>query len=439
MSSPILAQSRPLQRLDYYQASAGAAKQYASAIGTTDVDVLVIGGGYAGLGTALGLAERGQSGVALIEAEHIGYGASGRNGGFVFAGYSLEESALVAQLGPERARSLYERTRKAVALVRTRIANHRIDCDVVDEGVIWANWFRDPTPLQRRQTLLRQQFDVHWDDIGADQLRALLNTDRYHGGLWERDALHLHPLKWARGLAAAAQRLGVAIHEHSAAASLRRDGDGWRVSTRDGAIFNARWVVLCCGGYLAGLRAAIDRAVLPIATYVMATEPLGERLPSAFTGTRAAVYDTRFAFDYYRPLADTRILWGGRISILDRAPEAVARLLRADLLRVYPQLQGVVVEFAWSGLMSYARHSMPQIGQLEPGLWFAQAFGGHGLATTMAAGEALAAAIAEGDRGWQDFAPFGLPWAGKPVGFIAAQLTYSWMQWRDAWKAAREA
>jgi gamma-glutamylputrescine oxidase len=193
--------------------------------------------------------------------------------------------------------------------------------------------------------------------------------------------------------------------------------------------------VLCCGGYLAGLAPKVDRSVLPIATYVMATAPLGDRLQKAFAGTRAAVYDTRFAFDYYRPLADTRILWGGRISILDRSPAAVARLLRGDLLRVYPQLEGVGIDFAWSGLMSYARHKMPQVGRLEPGLWYAQGFGGHGLATTIAAGETLAAAIAENDPAWRDYAPFGLPWAGKPIGFAAAQLTYSWAQLRDAWNA----
>jgi gamma-glutamylputrescine oxidase len=422
---------------DYYQASAGVATQYARAIGATDVDVLVIGGGYAGLATAVGLAERGLHEVALIEAEHVGFGASGRNGGFVFAGYSLGEAALLSRLGVEHARRLYARTNRAVSLVRGRIAQNQIDCDLVDEGVIWANWFRDPEMLNARKRLLSEKFDVHWDTIEADQLRGLLNTTRYHGGLWERDALHLHPLKWARGLAAAATTKGVRIYEHSAAARIARSGVGWRVETASGAVLNAREVVLCCGGYLAGLRREIDRSVLPIATYVTATEPLGERLQSAFASTRAAVYDTRFAFDYYRPLADTRLLWGGRISILDRSPAAVARLLRHDLLRVYPQLEGVQIEFAWSGLMSYARHEMPQVGQLEPGLWFAQAFGGHGLATTIAAGETLAAAIAEGDNGWRDFAPFGLPWAGKPMGFVAAQLTYSWAQLRDAWNARK--
>ena len=173
--------------------------------------------------------------------------------------------------------------------------------------------------------------------------------------------------------------------------------------------------------------------MLPIATYVMATEPLGDRLRDAMS-TKAAVYDSRFAFDYYRPLPDTRLLWGGRISIRERSPTAVARLLYGDLMKVFPQLEGTRVDYAWSGLMSYARHEMPQIGRVEDGLWVAQAFGGHGVAPTTFAGEVLAAAIAEGDPRWREFSDYGLVSALKPAGFLGAQLSYWWLQARDAWK-----
>jgi gamma-glutamylputrescine oxidase len=154
--------------------------------------------------------------------------------------------------------------------------------------------------------------------------------------------------------------------------------------------------------------------------------------------TNAAIYDTRFAFDYYRPLPDTRLLWGGRISVLDRSPEAVKRLLYRDLLKVFPQLQGLRIDHAWSGLMSYARHQMPQIGQIEDGLWLAQAFGGHGVAPTTFAGEILASALAEGDTRWREFADYGLVSAIKPAGFVGAQLSYWWAEIKDAWKSARE-
>ncbi|CAH2938277.1 MAG: FAD-dependent oxidoreductase [uncultured Paraburkholderia sp.] len=215
---------------------------------------------------------------------------------------------------------------------------------------------------------------------------------------------------------------------------LQRDGAGFVVHTPHGAV-DARHVVMAGGGYARNVYAKVERAVLPIATYVMATEPLGARLQDAI-GTRAAVYDTRFAFDYYRPLPDTRILWGERISVRDRAPQVIARLLRRDLLKVYPQLHDVRVDYAWGGLMSYARHKMPQIGRSADGVWHAVGFGGHGMAPTTVC-ELLAAAIA-GERPVPEaFATFGLTPAYGALGLAAAQLTYTTMQARDALAARR--
>lgn len=419
----------------YYRATRRESDHYVPLAGTGKARVAVVGGGYAGLATALGLAERGFEGVTLLEAESIGFGASGRNGGFVFGGYSLGEAALQAQVGAETARWMYGLTQAAVRTIRARIDRYRIQCDPVDAGVIWANWFDDPEVLESRRRLLADAFDVHWQPISAEALRAQLLTARYHGGLYEADAFHIHPLNHALGMARAAAELGVQIHGGSDVRAIERAGSGWRVRTAAGEV-RADQVVIAGGGYLKGLAPRLQRALLPIATYVAVTEPLGERLQQAIR-TRAAVYDTRFAFDYYRALPDTRILWGGRISILDRSPAAVAALLRRDLARVYPQLGEVRIDYAWSGLMSYARHEMPQIGQLEPGLWYAQAFGGHGVATTTAAGELLAHAIAEDNRDWQRFAPFGLTRTWRPFGFLGAQATYSWLQWRDAWKERR--
>jgi gamma-glutamylputrescine oxidase len=397
-----------------------------------DADVCVIGGGFAGLNTALGLCERGMRDVVVLEAERIGHGASGRNGGFVFSGFSRGEADLLRDLGPVRARALHAGTVAAVDLIRARCQRHAIDCDLVDEGVIWANWFRDPAGLHARQRLLSEHFGVDWQWIPRTRMRELLDTDRYADGLFEPNAFHFHPLKYVHGVARAAIGLGARIHESTPAIALAHDGAGWRVRTPEGEV-RARHVVLACGGYLAGLRREVDAAVLPIATYVMVTAPLGERLSSVLR-TRAAVYDTRFAFDYYRPLPDTRLLWGGRISVRDRSPAQVQRLLLRDLARVYPQLADVRIDFAWSGLMSYARHEMPQIAQVEEGLWVAQAFGGHGVAPTTFAGEILAAAIAEDDPRWREFADYGLVSALKPAGFLGAQLTYWWLQMRDAFR-----
>jgi gamma-glutamylputrescine oxidase len=426
----------PSSTVSYYRATATPYAAGTPLQGKAHARVAVIGGGFAGLNTALGLAERGVQDVVLLESEQVGFGASGRNGGFVFAGYSLGEQSLLDQLGEARAQALFKLTTEAVECIRQRVARYAIACDAVDQGVIWANWFRDPAVLRQRQQLLAEHYGVQWQWMSEAELRDCVRSERYHEGLFERDALHLHPLNYAIGLAAAATEQGVRIHEHSRVNGLVRAGLQWRLRTAQGELLVDQ-VVLACGGYLAGLQKPIDRAILPIATYVMVTEPLGTRLDDCLH-TRAAVYDSRFAFDYYRALPDTRLLWGGRISIRNRSAQAVQRLLTKDLLRVFPQLQGVKVDHAWSGLMSYARHQMPQIGGSDNGLWWAQAFGGHGLAPTCAAGELLAAAIADGDDRWKQFADYGLSSTHRPLGYLGAQATYWWQQGQDWLKTRLE-
>ncbi|AHE35358.1 FAD-dependent oxidoreductase [Burkholderia pseudomallei] len=419
---------------NYYEATV-TRTPYPALAERIDTDVCIVGGGLAGLSTALGLVERGVRDIALLDAQTVGFGASGRNGGFVFGGYSLDNADLLRTLGPESARALYRLTIDAVELIRARAARYGIDCELVDGGVILANWFDDPARLCAPRKLMKEAFGVDWEPLDERELRTRLKTDRYRGGLFERNAFHFHPLKYVLGVAAAAAQGGARIHEHSAARAIRRDGAGFVVATDGGAV-RARRVVFAGGGYARGVYPRIERAVLPIATYVIATEPLGARLADAIA-CEAAVYDTRFAFDYYRPLADTRILWGGRISVLERGPEAIARLLRRDLLRVYPQLRDVAVQFAWGGLMSYARHKMPQIGRDAHGIWHAVGFGGHGMAPTTVAGEVLAAALA-GERPVPDgFARFGLARTFGLAGLAAAQLTYSAYEARDALAARR--
>ncbi|SDR35971.1 hypothetical protein/gamma-glutamylputrescine oxidase [Paraburkholderia fungorum] len=420
----------------FYEATVSRPFCYTPLSGKRSANVCIIGGGLAGLSTALALAERGIADVVVLEAQQVGFGASGRNGGFVFGGYSLDCADLLKALGPARARELYALTTDAVDLMRKRIARYRIDCDATDAGVILANWFDEPARLETQRRLMRDSFDVDWEPLTSAQLASRLKTRRYHGGLFERNAFHFHPLKYVLGVAHAAAGQGVTLHEHSPVIRLKRDGAAFQVSTPQGTL-DARHVVMAGGGYARNVYARVERAVLPIATYVIATEPLGHRLEDAID-TRAAVYDTRFAFDYYRPLPDTRILWGGRISIRERSPEVISRLLRRDLLKVYPQLSGVRIDYAWGGLMSYARHKMPQIGRSTDGVWYAVGFGGHGMAPTTVSGELLAAAIA-GERPVPDaFAAFGLTPAYGALGLAAAQLTYTTMQTRDAFAARRQ-
>lgn len=420
---------------NYYEATVSRPQREALSA-ALEAEVCIVGAGFAGLATAWGLVDRGIKDVVVLDAECVGFGASGRNGGFVFGGYSLECSALLAQLGPQRARAVYTLTQEAVALIRRRIVRHAIACDAVDGGALLANWFDDDALLRRQQRLMQEHFGVHWRFIDRSELPQWVNSARYSAALLEPDAFHFHPLKYALGEAAVIEAAGGRLFERTAATAIVPHQGGWRVDTRGGSV-SARHVVVAGGGYLARLVPALERAMLPIATYVMATEPLGDAA-RALIPSDAALYDTRFAFDYYRKLPDTRLLWGGRISVRERSAEHIALFLKRDMLKVFPSLRDARVDYAWGGLMSYARHKMPQVGRLpggaHQGVWYALGFGGHGVAPTTAAGELLADAIAFGHAIPADFERYGLPRTYRAAGLLAAQASYAWLQWKDRWR-----
>jgi len=422
-----------LSAASYYQATApdAPASAYPALAGGAEADVCIIGAGFAGLGTAMSLLERGRGNVLLLEAEAVGHGASGRNGGFVFGGFSLDDQSLLASAGPVAGRHLYQMTLDAVQQIRRRIERYGIDCDATSGGIYLANWFDNPRLLDARHRFMREHLGVDWRRVSRREFAYHCRSDRYFGALHEQNGFHFHPLKYAQGLARALSAGGVRIHERSRVAKIEAmpGAAGWRVATAGGEV-RAREVVVCCGGYIERLYPALACAMLPIATYVMVTEPLGERLPQALT-TQAAIYDTRFAFDYYRPLPDSRLLWGGRISTRQRKPQDVAKLLYADMVKVYPQLKETRIDYAWSGLMSYGRHKMPQLGRLPNGVWYAMGFGGHGVAPTALAGEVMAAALGGQKAHIQQFSTWGLPATGGRAGLLAAQLTYWYYELRD--------
>ncbi|HEY0064367.1 MAG TPA: FAD-binding oxidoreductase [Telluria sp.] len=413
---------------DYYRQTASA-ETYAPLAGMRESDVCIIGGGFAGLSTAVALTERGHGDIVVLESEQVGFGASGRNGGFVFGGFSLGERAVLSAAGPQEGRKLYHMTLAAVEQIRRRIHAYGIECELKEEGVYLANWFDDARILDQQQRFMAEQLAVEWERVSRAQLAEKIRSECYFGALFEPGAFHFHPLKYAQGLARAITARGAQVYEGSRVVRIEAAGAGWLVRTAGGSV-RARQVVVCCGGYIEKLYPRLGGAVLPIATYVMVTEALGERLQSAMR-TGAAVYDTRFAFDYYRPLDDSRILWGGRISIRERSGADVARLLYQDMLKVYPQLAGTRVDYAWSGMMSYGRHKMPQLGRLPEGIWYGMGFGGHGVAPTTLAGDVLAAAIMGEGASLARFGPWGLPSTGGPAGLLAAQLAYWYYELRD--------
>ncbi len=415
----------------YYAASADTTESYPVLQEEIETEICIVGAGYAGLSTALGLVERGKKDVVVLDSSRVGYGCSGRNGGFVFGGYSLDEAGLLKKMGKERAKSLYRYTTDGIELIRNRIKSYGIDCDVYWDGVLLCNWFRNPKILQNRRDFMRKYFDVDLEPVEPDALREIVISPKYQGGLIEKNAFHFHPLKYAIGLAKKAAEWGVKLYENSRVIRIDPDSNEKLVYTEFGKV-KANQIVICCGGYMEGMYKPLSRTMMPIATYVMATEPLGDRRDEAFT-CNYAIYDTRFAFDYYRPLHDGRILWGGRVSMSTEQPKNLKDMLYRDLLKVYPQLDGVKIDYAWHGLMSWAAHKMPQIGQEKPGVWYGQSYGGHGVAATNITGDMIAAAIAEGDTRYRDLADnFGRPPMFGVLGKACAEAVSRYYMLRDA-------
>jgi gamma-glutamylputrescine oxidase len=397
--------------------------------GDIETDVAIVGGGLAGLSAALSLIEGGHKDVVVVEANRVGWGASGRNGGFVSPGFAGGMKPLIKRYGPDRARELYKLTLDAVALVRGRIDRYGIACEPVDGGMIRAWWTDDADGARRDGEELSNVLGVTWEFWPREKLRSALVTRRYYDALYRREGFHFHCLNYAIGVARAIEAGGGKIFETTPARAIEPNGSGWIVRTEKGQV-RARRVVVACGGYIRGLHPAMSAAVQPIATYVIATEPLGDRLKDVIKGDWM-IADSRFDFDYYRPMRDTRILFGGGIAIWGESPPGLRERMRRRLLAVYPQLADVKIETAWGGTMGYPVHKMPMTGEAAPGLWYTLGYGGHGMGTTAMTGELVAGAITGGDDRYRLLAPFKLKGAGGPIGLLGAQALYWWYQARD--------
>lgn len=407
--------------------------------GRAHAEICVIGGGLAGLTTAFELARRGRR-VLVLEADRVGWGASGRNAGFVSCGFAEGLDALEAQVGPADSRALFDLSRLGVQYIAETIvsANRR---DIVG-GRGGLSLVRTPPGdrLQRRQERMAESYGCKLDVWSREAVCEVLATSTYFGALHDPAAFHIDPVAYTDLMASRCRAAGVWIFEASPVSRIANVGAGWRVET-DRGVVHCEQVVLATSAYgvLNQTYRPVDRAVLPVATYVVTTEPLGERLGDIIR-FRGCLSDTRRAGDYYRIVGGDRLLWGGRITTRRAEPARLADMLRQDILRIYPQLGSFKVDYAWSGLMGYARHKMPLLGQIKQGLWVATAFGGHGLNTTAMAGQLIASAITEQDDRWRLFTPFGLRWGGGPLGRAATQLHYWQMRAMDRageWRSRR--
>ncbi|MEQ6290385.1 NAD(P)/FAD-dependent oxidoreductase [Vogesella sp. GCM10023246] len=379
----------------YYVATAVPWEPGEALQGTVECDVCVVGGGLAGVTTALNLAEQGLQ-VVLLEASRIGFGASGRNGGQVIAGFACDMDTLRGQLGDAGARQMWRMSLEAVEIIEQRVQQHDIECDWTRgycTAAVKPSHFQDLVSWQREaQDFYGYEHYQLWD---REQLAALLASDRYQGGLFDPLAGHIHPLNYLLGLAQAARHAGVSIYEQTPVVSYE-EGAAPLVKTDAGSV-RCRQLVLACNAYVGALSGKLENRIMPVGTYVIATEPLGEARARELIANNMAVCDTNFVLDYYRLSGDHRMLFGGKVSYSGREPADLAAVMRKDMLRVFPQLADVDVEYAWGGFCDITMNRAPDFGRLAANVYYAQGFSGHGVAVTGLAGKVIAEAIAGDD------------------------------------------
>jgi gamma-glutamylputrescine oxidase len=405
------------QPQSYYMATAQAAPSRAPLSGSTECDVCVVGGGIAGCSTALHLAERGYR-VVLLEDQHIGWGASGRSGAQAIYGLAAPQSKLEKLVGPTDAHAVWDVTVEALDLIAELVAKHKIDCDWTRGHMLTALKPRHDAEIHAELEELQNRYrysSVRY--LSRDEVGSVLATDRYLSALYDSRSGHLHSLNYTLGLAAAAERAGTRIFEQTRALDFKTNSSGasgeLHIRTARGEV-RSRQLVLCGNVYLGDTAPSLKSKIMAVATYIVATEPLGAKRASGLIANNAAVSDMNWVLDYFRLSADHRLLFGGRVNYSGLSSFDAPSATRARMLGVFPQLSDVRIEYAWGGDVDITLNRAPHFGRLAHNVYFLQGFSGHGIALTGIAGKLVAAAIAGISERFDVFAR--IPHANFPGG-----------------------
>jgi gamma-glutamylputrescine oxidase len=384
-----------LNQKSYYEASVARPPAQTSLKGDVSCDVVVVGGGFAGLSAAIELAQRGLQ-VVLLEASRMCSGASGRNGGQAIVGYACGQGLFEQQLGHAGAKQVWDMSLEAIRLIDERVTQFDIDCDRVNGYLYVADSPRKARALEEELQSLQRDYGFSCDFARGGATQRHIQSPRYCASAFDPVSGHLHPLKYGLGLARAALSLGVRIHEYSPVLDIRR-GARLKAITASGTVSAAFGVLAgnCTLGEY-GPRVAPDLTprIMPVGTYIAGTAPLDPALCQRLIASNAAVCDNNFVLDYFRFSADHRLLFGGRVSYTAATPRHLQALMAQRIQRVFPQLQGVDMDYLWGGFVDISMNRAPDFGRLGDNLYYLQGFSGHGVALTGLAGRLVAEAVA---------------------------------------------
>lgn len=412
----------------YYAATANQQNYFPKLQGETQADVCIIGAGFTGLSAALHLAEMGYN-VSLLEAEKVGWGASGRNGGQVAQGHNMDHDDLIKKVGKPMADSLWDMSIESVDLVKELITKHSIDCDL-KAGILHV------AAKAGYSKHMREGVDYKRDVLGYEKVKyvdesevqAMLGTDRYFAGEYMTDAAHLHPLNYALGLAKAAKAAGVNIYEHSRVSDYQGGANAF-VKTEEG-IVKTKYILLACNGYLGKLEPKIAGKIMPINNFILATEPLSDEMCRKINRDDVAVADSKFVINYFKLSGDNRLLWGGGENYTTKFPSDIPNFVRKYMLEFYPELADVKIDYGWGGTLAITLNRMPYFNRLEENVFAAQGYSGHGVALATLGGKIMAQAVSGSAEKFDVFASVPTPtFPGGTLlrfpGLVAGMLYYA--------------
>ncbi|WP_020558025.1 NAD(P)/FAD-dependent oxidoreductase [Thiofilum flexile] len=424
--------SNPAERAaSYYQASSNPFQHRPPLQEQLQADVAIIGGGISGCSAALHLAQRGYK-VVQIEARQFGFGASGRSGGQLIFGLACSNDTIKQQLGKEAAQAIFAMSLEALDLTRQLIQAHQIQCDLQSGVAIAALKNRHVRDLKAYQQELTEEYGYdHLQWIEGVELPSYIQSKRYQALLLDSRSGHLHPLNYTLGLADAAQRHGVLQFENTPALSITPHSK-IKIATPEGAI-TADSVLLGTNAYIEHLGEPLQSYIMPVGTYILATEPLDSELAQSLLPQHNAIFDSQFVVDYFRLSADNRLLFGGGVSYSRLPPRDLAATMRQRMLTVFPQLAKVKTEFCWGGYVAITQNRAPHFGRLAPNIYFTQGYSGHGMALTGLAGKLVAEAISGQAERFDLFANIKHRrfWGGKYLKTPALVAAMGWYRMRD--------